>query len=355
MTGVSPGEFMTYSAPTSSFAKHLNREELLVQGYLLRALEEFGQSLLTIQLIKRLAAETPESFCSAALGILLCPDESPGQRYIATLLLNQNRMLRMLAEPWRFTLGEAIVLFSQLMASDRSLDVRLAHCLPTREGSAAPGFDVPPVERALEILDETSTGRRIVPILGHLVQHVESRISSKAALVIGKRVQSLAWTERQLKHSVDRRLRANAVEAIWGLESPKSRILLWDHTRDPHNRVAGNSIVGLHLLGEEKIPEMLCTMANHPEAAFRATSCWTMGKIGNSDCLPELQTMIKDEDSKVRSAALNAMLKIRKEEARKQASVMIPAEPLTREPQPEIEQDGFRRTVKTNEPRVMSW
>ena len=324
---------MTQSASTGSFSKHLNREELLVQEYLLRALAEFGHSLLSIQLIKQLAAETPEFFCNAALRILLYPDDSPGQRYMATLLLNQDGMLRMLAEPWRFTRGEAILLFSQLMASDRSLDVRLARCLPNRQGSVAPGFDVPPVERALDILDETSGGRRIVPILGHLVQHIESRISSKAALVVGKRVQDVAWTERQLRQGEDRRLGANAVEAIWGLESPKSRTLLWDHTRDQHNRVAGNSMVGLHLLGEEKIGQMLSTMANHPKAAFRATSCWAMGKTGNSQSLPQLQTMVKDEDSKVRSAALKAMLKIRKEEARKQASVLAPVEQPTLEQQ----------------------
>ena len=351
---------MTQGASTGSFSQHLSREELLVQEYLLRALAEFGQSTLSIQLIKRLAAETPESFCNAALGILLSPDESPGQRYMATLLLNQDGMLRMLAEPWRFTRGEAILLFNQLMASDKSLDVRLARCLPNRQGSAAPGFDVPPVERALDILDETSGGRRIVPILGHLLQHFESRISSKAALVVGKRVRSLAWTERQLRQSEYRRLRANAVEAIWGLESPKSRTLLLDHTRDQHNRVAGNSVVGLHFLGEEKIGQMLSAMANHSKSAFRATSCWAMGKIGNSQSLPELQTMIKDEDLKVRSAALNAMLKIRKEEARKQASAIVPAEHLTPEQQQQTEdltpeQDQFGRRLRTNEPRVMSW
>ena len=330
------------------FSNHLSREERVVQEYLSRGLAEFGKSRLGIQLIKRLAAEAPESFCNAALGILLSPDESPGQRYMATLLVNQEGMLRMLSEPWRFTRGEGILLLSHLMATDRSLDVRLARCLPNRQGVAAPGFDVAPVERALDLLDETSAGRRLVPILGHLVQHLEPRISSKATLVVGKRVQSIAWTERQLQQSDDQRSRANAVEAIWGLESPKSRLLLWDHTSDHQNRVAGNSVVGLHLLGEEKTGEMLSTMAKHSQPTFRATSCWAMGKIGSSEFLPQLQNLIKDDDSKVRGAALNAMLKIRKDEAKKQATLVVPAEKQVKNLPPVCQS-------KNNEPRVMSW
>ena len=331
----------------------------MVQEYLSRALTEFGQNLLSIQLIKRLAAEVPDLFCNAALAILLYSDDSPGQRYMATLLLNQEEMLGMLSEPWRFTRREAVLLFNQLMTADRSLDVRLAHCLPNRNGAAAPGFDIPQVERALDILDEVSMGRRIVPILGHLVQHFESRISSKAALIVGKRVQNLAWTEYHLRQSRDRRLRANAVEAIWGLDSPKSRTLLWEHTNDEHNRVAGNCFVGLHLLGEEKVGPSLANLANHPKAAFRATCCWAMGKIADSQSLQHLQMLIKDEDAGVRSAALKALLYIRQEEAKKRVEAVIPSGEISPEQEERIasleaqaEPDPFPR--RANEPRVMS-
>jgi HEAT repeat protein len=97
------------------------------------------------------------------------------------------------------------------------------------------------------------------------------------------------------------------------VKDPHARDLLWDHTRDANNRVAGNSLVGLHLLGEERVVGSVLTMANNPLPEFRWTAAWAMSKIGSPQFVPPLNSMIKDDNPGVRRSALKALASIHKE------------------------------------------
>jgi len=96
--------------------------------------------------------------------------------------------------------------------------------------------------RALDILDQTSCGRRLLPVVGHLVDHRNNRISAKATLFVGRRVQNPSWTAKQLTQP-DARVRANAVEALWGVDSPAAAGILEDCSGDRNHRVVGNSLL----------------------------------------------------------------------------------------------------------------
>ncbi len=189
----------------------------------------------------------------------------------------------------------------------------------TIEGQAA--------ERALDILDEISMGKRVVPILSHLTKHADHKISSKATLLVGKRIQNVAFAKRIIQEGTDPRVRANAIEAVWGNDTPVVQELFWQCTEDRHNRVVGNAMVGLYLAGEEKVDGIVTRFAQDYKPEFRMTSAWTMGRIGNADYIPTITPLIKDQHPGVRGAALRSLQNIRHiEKVRRPSETNLEAE-----------------------------
>ncbi|MDQ6675709.1 MAG: HEAT repeat domain-containing protein [Acidobacteriota bacterium] len=292
----------------------MNAEEKLVKECLERAIAEFQTNPLSPRIMRRFAADAPGVFAPVAVSMLLTANETAGFRYLAMLLVKQPTLFRQLSNPVLFTRPQAVILSRRLMSVDPSLDVRFARQLPARNGSTNDTLAGQAAERALDILDEISLGKRMVPILSHLSRHPDFKISSKATLLIGKRVQNVAFAKRLMAESEDPRVRANAVEAVWGNRSPSIQELFWDCVEDKHNRVVGNAIVGLYLAGEERATEVVCRFAHDHKAEFRMTSAWTMGRMGNSDFIPTLSPLIKDDHPGVRSAALRSLQNIRQVE-----------------------------------------
>ena len=97
----------------------------------------------------------------------------------------------------------------------------------------------------MEILGEISDRILILPSLMRLLRNANPHLRSKAALMIGRGSRSLTWAKRRLTDS-DTRVRANAVEALWGMDTPEARELLDAASRDGNNRVAGNAWLGLY-------------------------------------------------------------------------------------------------------------
>lgn len=287
--------------------------EQLVEKYLERAMEEFTTNPLAVQLMRRLAIEGRELFVRAGLKYMHSPDEGGNaERMLGHLLLRQESLLDQLASPEENSRGKATELFKRFQKMDASFDVRLARKLPCRGAWSQPGaFDGGRSGRALDILDETSQGRRLLPILGHLPDSSDPRISARATLFVGRRVQSADWTARQLSRS-DPRIRANAVEALWGVKTPTAMHLFDECVKDPHNRVAGNALVGLHIGGREDAIERVIEMSNDPYPERRITSAWAMGRLAVDGFAERLTEMVRDEDLNVRGMALRALMLIRK-------------------------------------------
>ena len=216
--------------------------------------------------------------------------------------------------------------------------MKLARCLPNRHGVTDSQFSMSACDRALDVLDEASEGRRIVPILGHLVDHPLPTLSAKATLVVGRRVQSVAWAKRFLSKDRNPRDRANAIEALWGVDNSEAVGMMLDHTADKNNRVTGNAVFGLHVLGVPGAEIRAVQMARRNEPDFRWTSAWLMAQFKRQEDIEVLKRMIKDENPGVRRAALKALVGIRQEQVRKEAeeAASAPKEGHNaEEPQPE--------------------
>ncbi|HKD06365.1 MAG TPA: HEAT repeat domain-containing protein [Bryobacteraceae bacterium] len=278
--------------------------------YLDRAIEQFESNPAAGHFMRRLAKEDPDLFFTAAAERLISPILSPGLRFLARVVTQRPALLRRLASPALGSRDKAISLFRCLLEAEPFSDIRLAHLFPMPGVWAPDALDGAESERTLDILDATSKGFRLLPLLGHLTESQDPRISAKATLFVGKRVRSPEWAERQLSRT-DPRVRANALEGLWGSRDPKALRIFEDCVEDGSNRVSGNALVGLHAARPQDAEEILLIRSASPDARLRATAAWAMGQTGGELFHPRLAYLIRDEYTEVRSMALRAIAQLR--------------------------------------------
>jgi len=295
-----------------------------VDRWLDRAVAEFDRNPRCAQFIRRLAQEDPDSFAAAAMRHLGAPGQSHALRYLAALMLRQKSVFQKLSDPGDAARLKSHCAMPRLLAVDPSFDIKLAKQLPDRTGAnheralkGARGA------RAIEVLDKGSASPQVVPIVSHLAESDDPRLSAGTALLVGRRTKNPDWVQRLLEHG-DARVRANAVESLWGVNTLPARRLLREARLDASNRVVGNCLVGLNRMGETGVTGQVMRMAEDANPRFRATAAWAMGVMGRSGFLPCLTALVKDESEVVRRAALRALLAMRREEAAKLPSVTEP-------------------------------
>jgi HEAT repeat protein len=250
----------------------------------------------------------PEVFYRTTIEILRKDAEARAAQHLVALLISGDLLFRALCDPSldRERAGE---LARQARLGDPAVDIRLARQLAdsnSSDGSVAPGM----AERLLEIVDQISDGNRLLPSLMRILRHDNPYLRSKAVLMIGRSGRSLSWIQKRLQES-DTRVRANAIEAIWGVDSPQARELLNWATQDGNNRVVGNALLGLYRMGESSSLTRLAKMAGHDVPGFRRTAAWAMGETGDPRFSEVLGRMIADDNGGVRKGAFAAVRRIR--------------------------------------------
>jgi HEAT repeat protein len=154
------------------------------------------------------------------------------------------------------------------------------------------------VSRALELLKGISDGCKLLrSFASALAEADESRPAS------GKKVASAGAQFRE--HHMRRR--ADAVESLYGFDTPETRELLWELTRYEGNRVAANALVSLYWLSEIRVFAAFRQMALHPDRRFRASALWAIGKSGDQRFSELLVKLLEDPEPALRRAALAVM------------------------------------------------
>jgi hypothetical protein len=138
--------------------------------------------------------------------------------------------------------------------------------------------------RILEVLGGLSSGPRVANLLHRLQDSRNPKIRSKAALLLGRAFQDQRRATQQLAEP-DPRVRANAVEALWGASGPDWVNLFRTAAQDPHNRVRANGWLGLYHAGEIESVAGLEAMAAGSEPD-RVSALWAMGHTGDPRFLP---------------------------------------------------------------------
>lgn len=248
----------------------------------------------------------PEVFYVGAIEALKRDLESRAAQYLVALLIQGRLLFRAVCDP-ALDRARASELAHQAYRGDPTVDVKLARELAdSGADTVASGM----AERLLELIDEISGGTRILPSLMRIMRGDNPYLRSKAVLLIGRSGRSLQWIEKRLQES-DTRVRANAIEALWGLDSPEARELLQWALKDSNNRVVGNALVGLYRLGETSSLPELVRMAGHDSTSFRRTAAWVMGESRDPRFSELLGRMIADGNGDVRKSAFAAVRKIR--------------------------------------------
>ena len=321
-----------------------------------RAIAEFQSDPRTPSLLRRVAREHPDLFFTVAAKHLESGVESPAHKFLALVIIRLESFFEHLANPARCSCASAVCLFRRLLAVNSSLDFKLARMLPGREDSdpantrRGPSLTGPSMTRAMDILDQTSPGLRLMSVIRHLPNHADERVSTKGALFVGRRVNNPSWTARQLAQE-NPRLRANAVEASWGKKSEEALQILRDCTGDASPRVAGNGLIGLFMAGCPEVVDRALAMSESAEPRLRSTAAWAMGKIGNPVFVGRLTALLRDENPQVRSTAVRSLVEVGRNERKRAPAVVIepalepvdePVAPIEPAPEPtfEIKLDG---------------
>ena len=169
----------------------METEQQNVDKWLDRAITEFSTNPLSTQLIRRLARECTESFSIAAIRHLETAEQAQADRFLTVLLLQQGSLFERISDPAQGSRERSLNLFKRLLALDPSFDVKLARMLPNRWGANhSEAYRGARAARTLDILDETSVGQRLLPVLSHLVNSPDPSTCATATLFVGHRLKS---------------------------------------------------------------------------------------------------------------------------------------------------------------------
>jgi hypothetical protein len=186
--------------------------------------------------IRDLLDNDRESFYATAVEILKTAGDCRGAHYLVALFVSSGLLLRALCDS-ALSREDALSLGRSAKRVDPLVDVALARSL----ADGAMGSGAVPIadpSRLMDILCEIADAGRIMPSLMRMMRHPNSHLRSKAVKLIGRGSLSARWVMGRLSES-DPRIRANAVESLWGVDTPEARALLNFAANDGDNRRRG--------------------------------------------------------------------------------------------------------------------
>lgn len=257
--------------------------------------------MVATKAIRALLEADKERFYPHAFQAIRTFDGSAGVLFLVGLMLERGLLLRALCEP---ALPDQRVhgVIQALLGEDAGSDLALVKAVVEDAQSNQPQVAGKALLRVLNHLEKLVDARRVAPRLLPLLRHPDAKLRSKAVRIIGRCGRNTQWVARQLADP-DPRTRANAIEALWGIDDHESRELLRSAAGDSNNRIAGNALLGLYRMGDSSAIGELRKMAAHREALFRLTAAWAMGETGDARFHDALKALTDDADPQTRKRA----------------------------------------------------
>lgn len=247
-------------------------------------------------------------FLAGAMEVLKSGDASRAGQFVVSLLSSNGMLLQALSDS-SLSRDQAIALGRAIKRADPMMDSVLAHSLAdSATGNGAVVISDP--ARIMEILCDIADPARVMPSMMRLLRHPNPYLRSKAVKMIGRGSRSVRWVMGRLNES-DPRIRANAVESLWGVATPEARTMLNFAASDANNRVVGNALLGLYYLGEACSLTNIANLAEHEFSLFRSTAAWVMGATGDPRFTDALRRLISETDSLVRKRTFMALKRIK--------------------------------------------
>lgn len=217
-------------------------------------------------------------------------------------LIADGRYLNILLDPDFLSLDEARRVSVIMREADSGFFLKFEGLT----SAANAEHDLRRLERALHLFGETGTSNVLFPWLRSLTNHPDQRIRSKAVKSFCALRPNPALVEKQLK-SEDARVRANAIEALWGMPGVQVIPIFRETLSDPNHRVVVNALVGLHFHHPEEALEKLLRLCDHPGSLFRAAAAWGLGRIADRRAIPALKALAEDTSDMVRERAAKVL------------------------------------------------
>ena len=219
--------------------------------------------------------------------------------------------LARLCDPNVFSSQDAIAIARERARLDSLFTSRLARAV-LDGGSPA---ESQKALRLMEILSAISAPVRVV-LISPLLHHPDPRVQSKASLLVAKANQSWRWVQQRMRDP-DARVRANALEALWGLSTQEARAIFRQALDDPDNRVVGNALLGLHRASDPSCSEKIIELAADPREEFRGTAIWAMQQINDPAFIPVLSGLLRQGGPESRAKTMRALASVKLAQAGK--------------------------------------
>ena len=261
-------------------------------------------------------ADDREGFCRASLEVLRSEQDSRGLRGVLGLLMGAGLIEDALCDD-TLDLREKAKIARLAFEMQPQLENSLARSVAAAADCQEPAT-VAHAVRLMSVLAEVSDGSRVLTSLARLRRSENPELRSKAVLLMARANRGINWVQAHLSDP-DPNIRANAIEAISGIDSLQSRELLEAGTRDIDSRVAGRALLGLYRLGESTILTQAMNMSRHDSPDFRDTAAWLMGETGDERLRAPLAQLMRDPVAAVRSRAFKSLGRIKEQCAAAQA------------------------------------
>jgi HEAT repeat protein len=278
-----------------------------------------------ISAIRRLHDKDPSGVALAAARIVLSTEQKlSGVQYLRKLVTAGSLLSDLLLNPSVIPLAAAVPLARKLAGAEPLLDSHLLRNAAATARGDLRSTDAVTALRVLELVDAISDCTRLGSYLIQFVGHRNNKVRSKAALLLGR----CNWNHNRVEASLssdEGRERANALEALWGLDHENIIRLLWDATQDPCGRVVVNALLGLCKAGEREAYLRLGELAGAEDPVLRAGAAWAMGKTGDPQFGEALEKLEKDENHKVQAMAQKSLQELRTTPAEPPLALEAPA------------------------------
>ncbi len=150
--------------------------------------------------------------------------------------------------------------------------------------------------RGLAITDGLSDASALFSWLKTLTVAPDERMRAQAVKVICRVRANPLLVERQLQ-SKEFRVRANAIEALWGLQTEEAKAMFEKALEDTHHRVIMNGLIGLFYQKNASAFPKILECAHHPFEMHRAAAIWAMGVVGDPSAIPVLTAVAETDPS----------------------------------------------------------
>jgi hypothetical protein len=267
--------------------------------------------VLAIGAIRRIQKTDPEGLALAAVKLLVSAKEkSPGLEYAVGLFSGGRFLASLLLNKQLLSMEAAVSVARKVTTVDALLDVHLIRHVVDNAAGKVGAIKNADALQLLGLVDAISNCSRLASYLVQFVNHPCEKVRSKAALMLGRSNWNMTRVEGLLA-SDDGRMRANAVESLWGHRQPNVQNILWKAAQDPCGRVMVNAILGLCLAGNREAHSRLTKLVDSSNPMLRSGAAWAMGETGDPEFEESLEKLAGDRDSKVRATAEKSRAKLR--------------------------------------------